>query len=206
MASRFSEIDKDIPENLKTVLRVMAPEDNQTGGGAASAIAGALAAGLIGMVARLSIGRPGLEPAEFYETIDTRAQALARDLFDGATRDARAFARVMAAFKLPGGSDAERARRSSAIQDAFVGATWVPVENANVCVESLRLCQHLTGRCNPNAASDLENARFLAQACLAGCIENIGSNLKSIKHEGQAAEIRGALDKLKDFMQSLQSR
>ncbi len=186
-------------ENLETVLRVMAPEDNQTGGGAASAIAGALAAGLIGMVARLSTGNRGTEPDEFYEAIDGKAQKLSHSLFEGATRDAQAFARVMTAFKLPQSTDLEKAQRSRTIQEAYIGATNVPVENAQACKEALQLYIALVHHCNPNAKSDLENARFLAQACLAGCIENIGSNLKSIKDVESVSEIRIVLDELKKF-------
>ena len=85
----LADIDPSTTANLESVLKVMAPDDNLTGGGAASAIAGAMAAGLIAMVARLSIGRKGLEPAEYYEEIDSMAQALAEALFDGRHEIAR---------------------------------------------------------------------------------------------------------------------
>ena len=100
-------------------LRVLDPGDNATGGGAASAVAGAMGAGLVGMVARLSVGKKNLpEPDSFYEDADEKAQALVARLLNGSNEDSAAFDRVMAAFRMPKGSDEERAARSEAIQVA----------------------------------------------------------------------------------------
>ena len=62
--------------DLQAFLRVIDPDDNATGGGTASAVAGAMAAGLAGMVARLSVGKDGMEPDPYYHEIDAEAQVL----------------------------------------------------------------------------------------------------------------------------------
>jgi formiminotetrahydrofolate cyclodeaminase len=49
-------------QNIKAFLRVLDASDNSTGGGTASSVAGAMAAGLAGMVARLSVGKKDLAP------------------------------------------------------------------------------------------------------------------------------------------------
>jgi len=63
-------------EDVAAFLKVMDPADDSTGGGTASAVAGAMAAGLMGMVARVSIGKQGMEPESLYREIDAAAQEL----------------------------------------------------------------------------------------------------------------------------------
>lgn len=164
-------------------LKVLDPEDNATGGGAASAVAGAMAAGLAGMVARVSKGKPDMEPDAFYEGIDASARRLSKLLMTGASDDSLAFERVMAAYRMPRESDAEKAERSAAIQVGMEGATTVPLVNGERCVEVLELVGRLAPRHNPNAASDLDVGRRLAAAALAGCIDNVEINLGSLKNE-----------------------
>ena len=88
-------------ENMLSFLKVLDPADNSTGGGTASAVAGAMAAALVGMVARLSIGKKGMEPESFYQPIVDEAERLKRALFSGGNRDSLAFEQVQAAFRKP---------------------------------------------------------------------------------------------------------
>ena len=55
--------------NTKAFLRVLDSSENTTGGGTASAVAGAMAAALVAMVARLSLGKQDLEDEDFYREI-----------------------------------------------------------------------------------------------------------------------------------------
>jgi len=168
---------------IKALLKVIDPEDNATGGGTASAAAGALAAGLAGMVARVSKDRPELEPAPFYDEIDQAAQGLARLLLEGGRKDSDAFGHVMSAYRLPKSTEEEKAARSAAIQSGLEGATLVPLENGEHCAEVLVLVSRLTPRHNTNATSDLAVSRRLAIAALEGCIDNVDINLGSLKND-----------------------
>ncbi len=94
---------------IEAFLKVLDPEDDSTGGGAASAVAGAMAAGLAGMVARVSTGKPDMESDEFYDEIDGRAQTLTRELLAGAADDSTAFEAVMAGFRMPKDTDGQKA-------------------------------------------------------------------------------------------------
>jgi len=175
--------------DIAAFLRVLDPADDQTGGGTASAVAGAMAAGLAGMVARLSIGREGLEPEAYYREIDAEARVLTGSLMSGGAEDSEAFGAVMRAFTLPKCTDEEKAARSEAIQDAMVDATQVPLENGERCARVLKLVDKLRDRSNPNAASDLEVAGALGRTALEGCLANVAINVASIKDGATAADL-----------------
>jgi formiminotetrahydrofolate cyclodeaminase len=188
-------------DDIAAFLKVVDAEDDKTGGGTASAVAGAMAAGLTGMVARLSIGREGMEPEPYYREIDAEAQVLTGSLLRGGREDSEAFGAVMRAFTLPKCTDDEKASRSAAIQDGMVGAAKVPLQNAERCANVLGLVARLQGRSNLNAASDLAVAGALARTALVGCLANVEINVESIKDEhtsaallGRAAELRLALE------------
>lgn len=174
--------------DLQAFLKVIDPEDNATGGGTASAVAGAMAAGLVGMVARVSKRKPDLESDEFYDTIDTAAQDLTRALMQGGREDSEAFGAVMRSFTLPKDTEDEKAARSTAIRTAMVGATHVPLENAQRCIRVLELAERVSKMFNQNAASDLAVARLLASSGAEGCLDNVEVNLPGVKDEQAKAE------------------
>lgn len=184
-------------EDVAAFLKVIDPGDDQTGGGTASAVAGAMAAGLAGMVARLSVGRDGMEPEPYYREIDAEARVLAGSLMRGGREDSEAFGAVMRSFTLPKGTEEEKAARSRAIQDAMVGAARVPLENAERCAQVLGLAARLEGRSNRNAASDLAVAGSLARTALEGCLANVAINVESIKDRDTAGALATRADELR---------
>lgn len=174
---------------LDSFRRVIDPNDNATGGGTASALAGGMAAALIGMVARLSRGKNLGEPDSYYQAIATEGERLATDLMQGAEDDARAFDVVLAGYKLPKETAEDKATRSKAIQSAMLGAAQAPLQNARRASRVLELWRMIQGRSNPNAASDLECAGHLARAAVLGCVANVNANLSSLKDKEQAESL-----------------
>ncbi len=177
-------------EQMAAFHRVLDPLDNSTGGGTASAVAGAMAAALVAMVARLSVGPNAAEPETFYQGIAQAAGELREALLAGAEEDARSFDAVMAAFRLPKATDVEKDARRVAVQEATVYATRVPLYNAERCAAVVTLVAQLEGRSNPRALSDLQSAGYLARAGLLGCLANVDINLPGIKDEVVAGDIR----------------
>jgi formiminotetrahydrofolate cyclodeaminase len=175
------KIDRD--RNILAFLKILNPTDNVTGGGTASAVAGAMAAALVAMVARLSTGKKGTKEDSYYSEINTEAKALSMELFAGGYQDSQAFEAVQASYKLPRETNEQKALREKAIERAAIRAAQVPLSNAEACARVLDLCTRLSGHSNPNAASDLECARHLARAGLLGCLANVEVNLPSIKDE-----------------------
>lgn len=173
----------DVDNNIDAFLKVMDGKDNSTGGGSASSIAGAMAAGLAGMVARLSMGKKDLESTEHYNAIATQAETLCQKLFTGGSQDSEAFAVVSAAFGMPKGTDKEKAARSQAIKDGMTRCAEVPLQNATLCSQVLALCSRLEKSYNTTTASDLECAGHLADAGLKGCAANVRVNLPYLKDD-----------------------
>jgi formiminotetrahydrofolate cyclodeaminase len=189
-------------EDVDALLKVMDPTEDQTGGGTAAAAAGAMAAGLAGMVARLSIGREGMEAEEHYREIDAEARVLTGALMKGGREDSEAFGAVMRAFTLPKGTDEEKAARSRSIQEGMIGAARVPLENAERCARVIGLVARLAGRSNPNAASDLAVGGALARTGFDGCLANVRINVASIKDEDTASALARRAEELRDALGS----
>ncbi len=185
---------------LDAFLRVLDPADNSVGGGTASAVAGAMASALVAMVARLSLGKPGLEPESFYQPIIEDAELLAKELMEGGRGDAQAFDGVMRAYRLPKTSEMEKRFRREATQRAMVVAALTPLGNAKRCRRVLELHQSLVGRSNVSALSDLSCAAYLAVAGLRGCLENVRVNLRSMEDGKQSRAIRTEIDELERFV------
>ncbi len=185
-------------KNYEAFSKVMDVTDNSTGGGSASSIAGAMAAGLAGMVARLSMNKKHLEPTEHYEALAGKCEDLCTRLFEGGSKDSEAFAAVSKAFGMPKGTDEEKAARSQAVKDGMTLCAEVPLENAAICVEVLALCKELEKSYNTNASSDLECAMYLSKAGVKGCAANVRVNLPYLKDKAQVKAMEAKIVTLLD--------
>lgn len=172
------------------LARALDATDATIGGGSAAALTGAMAAGLVGLVARLSPGRDlGLSDAE-YGDVYVEAGGLAQALAAGAQEDADAYGLVKAAYGLPrAGEDAAVARRT-AIDEALVAAATVPLQSSRRALRVRELCAKLTASSNPAAGSDLAAAVLLADAAIRGCLLNVDVNVCALSESSPAARLR----------------
>ena len=108
-----------------------------------------------------------------------------------------AFDEVSAAYKMPKDSDAEKAARTAAIQEALKGATEVPLRVAKAAMETYQLAQIAVQKSNPNVASDARVAMLLAEAAREGARANVDINLAMIKDEQFLARMRDELEGIK---------
>jgi formiminotetrahydrofolate cyclodeaminase len=161
------------------------------GGGSAAAVAGSLAASLVGMVARLCEGRPKFDVHR--DTIEAALETgdTLRERFLGlADEDADAFAALSAARRMPRETDAERAERDRAVAAAALRATEVPLECVRSCLDLAAAAESLAGRSNSNASSDLGVAVLLASAAGEAAAANVFANLPSVADQSWAGETR----------------
>ena len=164
--------------DIDVLERILDSADVTTGGGSAAALAGAMAAGLMGMVARLSAGKDlGFSPDDYLAMAD-ELDRLGRGLLLGAQADSEAYALIKAAYRLP---REDKPARDAAIQAAGMQAADVPLANGMACRAVLELGLRLDGRSNPNAGSDLQVGLALARTGIAGCAANVRVNLGLIK-------------------------
>lgn len=163
--------------------KIIDSEDTTVGGGSASAMSGAMASGLIGMVARLSTKKDfGLTKERYLEIAD-RLDFLCRELLKGAEEDTKAYLLIKKAYSMPKNTDEEKEARKAAIQNAGVEAATVPKDNALRCKEVYELGLEIEGKSNSAAYSDLVIGINLAKLGIDGCIMNIEANLSLIKDE-----------------------
>ena len=161
------------------------------GGGSAAALAGAVAAGLLAMVCRLSLGRD-----DVAATDEELSRALARSdelrlRFLGLVdEDTASFDAVMDAIRMPKADDEQRTARSAALAQATLGAAAVPLETLTAARETLELAAPLAGRANAAAASDLGVAVHLARTAAEGALLNVAINLASLPPGDEAERLQ----------------
>lgn len=171
----------------------LASDSPAPGGGSAAAQAGANAAALVAMVGRLSVDKAGAAAArEELAAAIQEADALRARLLELVDEDTAAYEAVVATFRLPKGTDEEKAARRSAIQAATVRAAEVPLQTMRACRRVIDLAAALVGRSNPAAASDLGVGVQLARTGLEGGGLNVAINLGSLQgNEAAAALVAG---------------
>src|SRR5207244_3843216 len=110
------------------------------GGGSASALVGAMAAGLVEMACNLTVGREKFRDVEEELTVVLgRSGELRIQLLAAVDEDTDAYDKVSQAYKLPKTTDEEKQARTQAIQQALKYATEVPLLVAKAAMEVSQL-------------------------------------------------------------------
>ena len=190
LAARQGEPVEAVP-----FLQELAAATPTPGGGSAAAFSGAMAAGLVGMVARLTVGKKKYTAVEEQmNAVISQADELRARLEQAVSRDAAAFDQVMAAYRLPKETDAQNAARTQAIQQATIHAAQVPLEVVEDAVDVLRLVRQAAENGNSNAITDAGSAAALARAALTGASMNVRINLTGLEDGDLIAQMQTRLE------------
>ena len=183
--------------SIKDYLAKTASGDPVPGGGSSAALNAALAAALTEMVAQLTIGRKGFEAVDAdMRAVAAKAAGLRFSLTADVDRDSDSYAQVLKAFQRPKATEAEKAARTEAVQEAFRQAALVPLGVARAAVSLMDLGRIVIAKGNPNAASDGAAGVLAARMAARTAVYNVRINLRSIKDETFNAELRREADRL----------
>lgn len=195
---RLPADSKLVNMNLTAFADETASESPAPGGGSISAYVGALGVSLATMVANLSSHKKGWDERweEFSDWAD-KGEALKNELVRLVDADTRAFNRIMEAFGLPKSTEAEKAIRSQAIQEATRYAIDIPFQVMQASFKSLEVIKAMAETGNPNSVSDAGVGALCARAAVMGAFMNVRINaagyadkqfVEEIVNKGRAIE------------------
>ncbi|MFN2224800.1 MAG: cyclodeaminase/cyclohydrolase family protein, partial [Anaerolineae bacterium] len=209
-AAWYLQLDLDPQQVLENRLRdteqpgylnfldAVAADTPAPGGGSVAALAGALAAALTAMVARLTLGRKKYAAVQAeMETLVAESERLRAALAARVAQDAEAYDQVVAAYRLPKATDEERNTRQEAIQQALALAAEVPLSTARDAVAALELARAAARLGNANALTDAGTAAHMARAAFEGAALNVRVNANQVLDRGQAAAWLAELEQMR---------
>lgn len=178
-------------QSVDSFLQRLASRAATPGGGSASALLGAVAAALCGMVGRLNDKATG-EHGVLHETIPV-ADELRQRLEHLSAEDVHRFEQLMQACKLPN-SDPHKAARKTA---ATIAATETPLEIMSAALAVGELALLGLEKSKKSCVSDAGVAGLAAHAALEGAGLNVMINLPGIDTERQRVDFRFRADQLR---------
>lgn len=176
---------------LTEFLDHLASRSATPGGGSASALVGAVAGALCGMVARLNDKKDGT-PGVLHDTI-VEADVLRGRLRSLMDEDMAAFDAMAATWKLPD-DEAHAAERQAAV----IEATRTPLSIMQASLDVMRLAARGLAQSKKNCLSDAGVAALFAHAALEGARLNVMINLPGIRDERTRAELTRQAGTLRD--------
>ncbi len=184
-------------ENGPSFIEELAAPTPTPGGGSAAAYAGAMGAGLVAMVAGLTIGKKKYAEVEAeMQAIRVMAESLRKELTQAVDDDAASFEVLLATFKLPKDTDEQKDARNAAILTATLNAAHIPLHVAEDVVKVMELALKCAQDGNVNAISDAMSGFALSRAALTAAGYNVKININSLEDKSAGEKL---LEELADL-------
>jgi len=184
---------------IKEYLERTASNTAVPGGGSGAALSAAVAASLVEMVARLTIGKKGFEEVEAQmKKIAKQASESRNKLTEQIDRDSNAYNQVMTAFKLPRKTEADKRFRSEAIQSGLKQAALVPLGVAQDALEIIELARKVVAKGNRNAVTDGAVGAMMARTAAIGALFNVKINLGAITDSDFVSKVSAQVAQLEE--------
>lgn len=160
------------------------------GGGAASALVGAIAVSLAGMVAGITNGKKGYESyTEDLDRILAQADFAKNRLLALMDEDAKAYLAVSEIYKIRVETDEEKLKKQHKLEIALLGAAAPPLDMLEVLIEVRELFDELKEKGTPLAVSDVGIGAMLLHAAMKGAAMNVLVNTKLMKDRETAVRL-----------------
>ncbi len=186
-------------QTLSEFLDKLASRDATPGGGSAAAIMGAQSAALTSMVCNLTIGKPQYAEVEAdMQALLQKSEHLRQQLTDMIQADVDVFNELMACYRLPKNTEAEKTERSQKIQAILKQATQVPLDCAKACAEAIAISQIAAEKGSSGVISDAGVAVMAAYAGLKSAALNVYINIGSLKDQDFAQQKKSELEAILD--------
>jgi glutamate formiminotransferase/formiminotetrahydrofolate cyclodeaminase len=195
------------PGTEPSFLEQLAAGTATPGGGSAAAYTAAMAASLLSMVARLTLGKKKYKDVEDQmAAIIPEADQLRKELEDSVSQDSEAFQAVLQAYALPKENQKEQTKRTKAIEQAFQKAADVPLHVASKATRLLELASQVAQNGNINAITEAGSAGMLAIAALQAAGMNIRANAQSTSDQASAEAWLNDLQELEQAALEFQAK
>jgi glutamate formiminotransferase/formiminotetrahydrofolate cyclodeaminase len=154
-----------------------ASESPAPGGGSIAAYCGVIGISLGTMVANLSSHKRGWDDRwEEFSDWAEKGMAYQNTLLDLVDEDTNAFNKIMDAFRLPKNTDADKAKRQTAIQEATKYAILTPFKVMETAFASLEVMKAMAEFGNPNSVTDAGVGALCARTAIIGAFLNVKIN------------------------------
>jgi glutamate formiminotransferase/formiminotetrahydrofolate cyclodeaminase len=174
--------ESDSGQNGFSFIEELAAPTPTPGGGSAGAYAGAMGAGLVAMVAGLTIGKKKYAEVEAeMQAVRVVAENLRKELTQAVDDDAASFEVLMATFKMPKDTEEEKSARNAAIIQATLNAAHIPLHVSKNAVKVMELALKCVKHGNLNAISDGMSGFAMARASLTAAGYNVKININSLE-------------------------
>jgi glutamate formiminotransferase / formiminotetrahydrofolate cyclodeaminase len=184
-------------ESAPSFVEELAAPTPTPGGGSAAAYAGAMGAGLVAMVAGLTIGKKKYADVEAeMQAVRVVAENLRKELTQAVDDDASAFEALMGTFKLPRETDEEKASRSTAIVKATLNAAHIPLHVSGQAVKVMELALKCVKKGNANAMSDAMSGFAMCRAALTAAGYNVRININSLEDKSAGEKMLAEMKEL----------
>jgi formiminotetrahydrofolate cyclodeaminase len=182
---------------VETFLDDLASSTPTPGGGSAAAVIGAMGAALVSMVCNVTLGKKGQEAvAPEMQSVRDESERLRTRLTAMVADDVAAFDGLMAAYRLPKGSDDEKSRRAEAIQSTLRAATETPLACARACAQVVALSRRAGEHGYSGVVSDAGVGVLAANSALRSAALNVYINAPSLKDREYAESAVAEIEKL----------
>ena len=182
---------------LTSFAEETASESMAPGGGSIGAYCGVLGVSLGTMVANLSAHKRGWDDRwETFSTWAEKGMSYQRQLLDLVDADTEAFNKIMDAVRMPKGSDAEKAARHQAMQDATKHAVEIPLLVAQTSLDSMELMEAMLESGNPNSITDAGVGMLCARTAVLAAVMNARINVPDLEDAGYVQSVLQRCDQL----------